>query len=98
MKNQNNLYDLLIKPVMTEKSNDLSSRNKYTFFVDRKSNKSLISRSVEFVFNVKVSDVNVLNSKAKNVRFKGVNGKQSSKKKAIVTLVDGYKIDLSRGE
>jgi large subunit ribosomal protein L23 len=93
------LYDVILKPVMSEKSNNLmASGNKYTFLVHKKSNKAIISKSIEFIFNVKVVSVNVLNSKARKVRFKGVRGTQSSSKKALVTLADGYKIDFTVGE
>jgi large subunit ribosomal protein L23 len=97
MKNKHDLYDVILKPVMSEKSNILTAENKYTFFVDRRSDKSLITKSVEFIFNVKVSCVNIVNLKSKKVRFKGVKGSQAARKKAVVTLADGFKIDLTSG-
>jgi len=97
MNNKHDLYDVIIKPVMSEKSNNLSGLNKYIFFVDKRSDKSSIKRSVEFIFNVKIDAINVINVRGDNVRFKGVRGKQAAKKKAIVTLAEGYKIDLTAG-
>ena len=97
MKNKHNLYDVILKPVMSEKSNILNGSNKYTFFVDKRSNKNSVTKSVEFIFGVKVSCVNIINLRSKNVRFKGVKGSQAARKKAVVTLVDGFKIDLSAG-
>jgi large subunit ribosomal protein L23 len=97
MKNKHDLYDVILKPVMSEKSNILTAGNKYTFFVDRRSDKSLIAKSVEFIFNVKVSCVNIVNLKSRKVRFKGVKGSQAARKKAVVTLSDGFKIDLTSG-
>jgi large subunit ribosomal protein L23 len=98
MQDKHKLYDIILKPLMSEKASNMSDLNKkYVFFVRRDAKKSMISKSVEFIFSVKVDSVNIINTKAKKVRFKGVQGKQSSKKKAIVTLADGYKIDLSVG-
>jgi len=94
MQNKQDLYDVILKPVMSEKSNNMNVDNKYTFFVDKRSSKSLVAKATEFIFNVKVQGVNIINSKQKKVVFKGVRGKQSSSKKAIVTLVAGDKIDL----
>ena len=97
MKNKHDLYDVLLHPLISEKSNILLGNNKYVFFVSKKSNKHLIKKSIEFAFDVKVESVNILNVKPRIVRFKGVKGKQVGKKKAFVTLVDGYKIDLVEG-
>ena len=91
------LYDVILRPIMSEKSNTLNSSNKYTFFVDVRSDKNLGARSVEFIFNVKVSSVNIANLKSRKVRFKGVRGSQAARKKAVVTLADNFKIDLTSG-
>lgn len=97
MTNKYELYDVLLRPLVSEKSNILLGDNKYVFFVDKRSNKGLVKKSVEFIFNVKVDSVNMLNVRSNSVRFKGVSGRQASKKKAFVTLVSGYKIDLVEG-
>lgn len=97
MTKHKDLYNLILQPVISEKANLLNSANKYIFFVNKKTNKQLIKQSVEFIFNVKVDDVNTLNIIAKKIKFKGVRGTQNSKKKAIVTLADGYTIDLVKG-
>jgi large subunit ribosomal protein L23 len=97
MKNKHKLYDVIVKPVMSEKGSNLNALNKYVFFVDKRSNKASVKKSVEGIFDVKVDAVNVINVRGDNVRFKGVKGKQAAKKKAIVTLAQGYKIDLTAG-
>lgn len=94
MINKHSLYDIILSPVMSEKSNNLNSLDKYVFFVNRKSSKGVIARAVEYIFNVKVESVNVVNLKRRKVVFKGVRGVQPAKKKAIVTLRSGDKIEL----
>ena len=90
-------YDLIKKPLVTEKTTLLSEQNKYIFEVMRDANKFAIKTLVEQVFDVKVKSVNVLNQKGKVKRFKGVFGRRSGMKKAIVTLEKDYSIDLAVG-
>jgi large subunit ribosomal protein L23 len=78
--------DVIKKPVITERSTQLMADKKYTFIVDRRSNKSEIKRAVEEIFGVKVSNVNTLTTKAKPKRVGRHSGYTSVKKKAIVTL------------
>jgi large subunit ribosomal protein L23 len=89
-----NFYDVIKKPVITEKANDVNSFNKYCFVVDSSANKAIIKASVEKIFNVKVSGVNIVNKKRTETFFKGRKGFNSSCKKAIVTLMSGFTIDL----
>ena len=81
--------DLLIKPVVSEKSYALLDENKYTFIVAPGSNKTQIKIAVEKVFGVKVSDVNTLNRQGKRKRTKAGFGKRADSKRAIVTLREG---------
>lgn len=92
------LHDLIRKPIITEKSTNLTEvSNKYVFEVSAEANKSNVKKAVEFVFGVKVQKVNVINQLGKTKRFKGKLGKRSDFKKAIVTLGEGDQIDFSGG-
>jgi large subunit ribosomal protein L23 len=86
--------DVLIKPVLSEKSYGLLADNKYTFVVNPNANKIEIKNAVEKLFNVKVLNVNTLNVKGKVKRMGKHVGRSSDKKKAIVTLQDGDKIEV----
>ena len=90
-------YNTIIKPIVTEKSTMLLENNQVVFLVDINSNKIDIKKSVELIFGVKVSAVNVIKVKGKTKRFKGTLGKRSDYKKAIISLPDGQSIDLSAG-
>ena len=85
-------YDIIIAPVVSERSMELTDGNKYVFKVDRKANKSEIKEAVETIFeNVKVKKVNTINMKGKSTRYGMITGKKSHWKKAIVTLTDDSK-------
>jgi large subunit ribosomal protein L23 len=92
-----NLYDVIRKPIISEKSNDLVKFSKYTFEVCSTVNKGIIKKSVEKIFNVKVLDVNVQNVRGNTTFFKSRKGVQRSSKKAVVTLVKDYTIDFIGG-
>ena len=79
----------------TEKSNKQVADGKYQLKVDKKSNKKEISSLVKNTFGVDVEKINVLNTKSKTKRFKGVEGTRSSYKKAIITLKKGQSINFS---
>jgi large subunit ribosomal protein L23 len=81
--------DVLIAPVISEKSYGLLDDNKYTFLVRPDANKTQIKIAVEKVFGVKVSDVNTLNRQGKRKRTKAGFGKRPDSKRAIVTLREG---------
>ena len=86
--------DVLVRPLISEKSYDrLSENNAYTFVVHSKSSKPEIRNAVEHLFNVKVVSVNTMNKKGKNKRFGFIIGRQSDKKIAIVTLKEGDTIE-----
>ncbi|WP_421850034.1 50S ribosomal protein L23 [Oricola sp.] len=90
-------YDVIVAPVITEKSTLVSENNQIVFDVARDASKPEIKAAVEALFNVKVKNVNTLLRKGKIKRFRGVKGRQSDVKKAIVTLVDGQSIDIATG-
>jgi large subunit ribosomal protein L23 len=87
--------DIVISPVVSEKSYDLiEKRNTYTFVVDRRSNKSEVKDAIEDVFGVKVTSVNTQNRVGKMKRTGLVRGRRKSTKRALVTLAQGDSIDL----
>lgn len=90
-------FNTIIKPIVTEKSTMLLENNQVVFLVDINSNKIDIKKSIQLIFGVKVSAVNVIKVKGKTKRFKGNLGKRSDYKKAIISLPDGQSIDLSAG-
>lgn len=92
-----NSYDILVKPVITEKSTILSANNQVVFKVAPAATKPLVKKAVEDIFNVKVNAVNIVNIKGKVKRFRGFMGKRSDVKKAIVTLAEGNTIDMTAG-
>jgi Ribosomal protein L23 len=89
------ITDVLKKPVLTEKSLTLmETENKYTFDVEVKSNKVEIKQAVEAMFGVKVKKVRTMHVKPKTKRVGKYVGKTNRRKKAIVTLAEGEKINL----
>ena len=91
-----NPRDILLAPVVSEKSYGLLDEGKYTFIVDPRANKTEIKIAVESVFGVKVDSVNTLNRKGKTRRTKFGLGKRKNTKRAIVTLKEGS-IDIFGG-
>ena len=94
--NKRDPRDVLISPVVSEKSYGLLDEGKYTFVVDPHANKTEIKFAVEQVFGVKVSSVNTINRKGKTRRTKFGLGKRKDTKRAIVTLREGT-IDIFGG-
>jgi large subunit ribosomal protein L23 len=90
-------YDVLKKPLITEKSTSLLQENKYTFEVDPRANKTEIKQAVQSIFKVKVEKVNTMRVKGKTKRVRNIPGKTSDRKKAIVTLRKGDKIEIFEG-
>jgi large subunit ribosomal protein L23 len=90
-------YDVIVSPVVTEKSTAASEHNKVIFNVLLDAGKADIKSAVEALFNVKVTKVNTLRRLGKTKRFRNTVGKLSDTKKAIVTLAEGQSIDLSSG-
>ncbi|MER7999554.1 50S ribosomal protein L23 [Streptomyces sp. NPDC095613] len=89
--------DILVKPVVSEKSYALLDENKYTFVVDPRANKTQIKEAVQAVFSVKVIGVNTLNRQGKRKRTRTGFGKRADTKRAIVTLAEGDRIDIFGG-
>jgi len=88
--------DILLAPVVSEKSYSLLDENKYTFVVDPRANKTEIKIAVEQVFGVKVSSVNTINRQGKTRRTRFGQGRRKNTKRAIVTLREGT-IDIFGG-
>ncbi|WP_077598467.1 50S ribosomal protein L23 [Olsenella urininfantis] len=90
----NSAYEVIIRPVVSERSFDQMAQNKYTFEVARQAAKEEIAAAVEKLFNVHVLKVNTLWVKPKNKRVRYVTGKTRTWKKAIVTIADGEQIEV----
>jgi large subunit ribosomal protein L23 len=90
-------YDVIVSPIITEKATIASEHNQVVFKVRRNATKPQIKAAVENLFEVKVTAVNTLLRKGKNKVFRGVRGAQQDVKKAVVTLADGYRIDVTTG-
>ncbi|TYB48607.1 MULTISPECIES: 50S ribosomal protein L23 [Actinomadura] len=89
--------DIIIAPVVSEKSYGLLDENKYTFIVRPDANKTQIKQAVEKVFGVKVTNVNTLNRQGKRKRTRFGYGKRKDTKRAIVSLAEGERIDIFGG-
>jgi large subunit ribosomal protein L23 len=90
-------YDTILSPVITEKATLLTELNKVVFQVAKDATKDEIAAAVEELFKVRVIKVNTMITKGKTKRFRGILGKRSDVKKAIVTLQEGQTIDISTG-
>ena len=86
--------DVILAPVVSEKSYGLLDNNAYTFVVHPEANKTEIRQAVEAIWDVKVLSVNTINRKGKTKRFRLTQGKRSDTKRAIVKLREGDKIEL----
>lgn len=93
-----NIYDMIKKPLLTEKSNNLKILNKYSLVVSFKTNKIQIKKAIERIFNVNVISVNIINVNVKNKIFKGRKGKVSRFKKAIISIKNMQKIKFLSGD
>ena len=89
--------DVLLAPVISEKSYGLLDENKYTFLVHPDANKTQIKIAVEQVFGVKVTGVNTLNRQGKARRTRVGTGKRPDTKRAVVSVADGQRIDIFGG-
>jgi large subunit ribosomal protein L23 len=90
-------YDVIRRPVITEKATMASEHGAVVFEVDIAANKPAIKEAVESLFGVKVKAVNTVTTKGKAKRFKGIKGRRNDVKKAYVTLEDGNTIDVTTG-
>ena len=90
-------YDVILSPVITEKSTRLSEANQVIFRVAPHATKPEIAKAVEALFKVKVTAVNTLRTRGKLKAFRGRRFRKSDTRKAIVTLAEGYQIDVTTG-
>jgi large subunit ribosomal protein L23 len=97
MKSENFSYDIILEPVVTEKSTNLSSLNKVVFKVADFATKDNIKKSVERLFKVNVTKVNTMNFKPRYKMVRGKVARTSGYKKAVVTLKKGQSIDITTG-
>jgi len=91
------MYDLILSPVITEKATLVSEHNQVVFRVPLNASKPEIKAAVEGLFNVTVTAVNTLIHKGKTKRFRGIVGRRSDTKKAMITLAEGQSIDVTSG-
>ena len=91
------MYEVIRAPLITEKTTNGSEHSQVTFRVSMDATKPEIKQAVESLFNVKVKAVNTLVRKGKRKIFRGFRGRQGDYKKAVVTLEDGYSIDVATG-
>ena len=90
-------YDVLVKPLITEKSTRIAEQNKVVFAINPNATKTDVKRAVESLFSVTVKKVNTINVEGKEKRFKGKIGRRQDVRKAIVTLAEGQSIDFAAG-
>ncbi len=90
--------DVIIKPVLSEKSTSLAEMRKYVFRVSKKANKKIVKRAIKEIFNVEPVSVNIINVRGHRKRVRYNYGFTPSWKKAIVTLKEGDKIELFEGQ
>ncbi len=88
-------YEIIKKPITTEKTTNLQQFNQYSFIVSKNSNSFEIKNAIEVIFKVKVSKVNTSILRGKGKTFKGQYGFRKDTKRAIVTLIEGNTIDSS---
>ena len=91
------LYDKILSPIITEKSTNISELNKIIFKVPSKANKKNLKKSIEKIFKVNVTKINIINKKNRIKITRGKKVKIKGYKKAIITLKKGQNIDLSTG-
>ena len=91
------LYDKILSPIITEKSTNISEQNKIVFKVPLKANKKNLKTSIEKIFKVNVTKINIINKKNRIKITRGKKVKIKGYKKAIITLKKGQNIDLATG-
>ena len=95
--NKVHLYDKIISPIVTEKSTNLSEQNKIVFKVPDKANKKILKKTIEKIFKINVTKINIINKKTLIKSTRGKKVKKKGFKKAIITLKKGQNIDLTTG-
>lgn len=89
------MYDVIESPAVTEKSQNALAQNKVIFYVAPNATKQSVKKTVQSLFRVDVTKVNIINEKGKTRRFRGRPGKLKDQKKAIVTVASGQQIDIT---
>ena len=95
--NKIHLFDKILSPIVTEKSTNLSEQNKIVFKIPTKANKKNVKKSIEKIFKVNVTKINIINKQNRTKFTRGKKVKVSGYKKAIITLKKGQSIDLTTG-
>ena len=95
--NKVHIYDKILSPLVTEKSTNLSEQNKIVFKVPTKANKKNLKNTIEKIFKVNVTKINIINKQNRSKLTRGRKVKISGFKKAIITLKKGQSIDLTTG-
>ena len=95
--NKIHLFDKILSPIVTEKSTNLSEQNKIVFKIPTKANKKNVKNSIEKIFKVNVTKINIINKQNRTKLTRGRKVKVSGYKKAIITLKKGQSIDLTTG-
>jgi len=95
--NKVNLYDKILSPIVTEKSTNISEQNKIVFKVPAKADKKNLKTSIEKIFKVNVTKINIINKRNRIKTTRGKKVKIKGYKKAIITLKKGQNIDLTTG-
>ena len=91
------LYDVIVRPLVTEKTTALSEQNKVVFKISPDATKKDVKKAVEAIFKVSVVKVNTINIDGKMKKFRGQNGQRNDMRKAVVTLAAGQTIDFAAG-
>jgi len=91
------MYELIRRPIITEKATLMSEFNQVSFYVPVDAHKFEIKSAIEDLFKVKVNAVNTLRQQGKVKRFRGEPGRRNETKKAIITLAEGHTIDVTTG-
>ena len=94
---KNRDYDVILSPVITEKATRILENNQVVFKVSKRATKPQIKNAIEVLYNVEVISVNTINIKGKSKIFKGIKGKRTDIRKAVIRLKEGQSIDLSSG-
>lgn len=96
-KDTKDAYRILVRPLVTEKATEQGTQNKYVFEVNISSNKVQVKKAIKSVYGVDPVDVNIVRMRGKNVTYGRVSGKRKARKKAVITLKPGDKIEIYEG-
>jgi large subunit ribosomal protein L23 len=91
------LYDVIVRPLVTEKTTTLAEQNKVVFKISPTATKQQVKAAVEAIFKVTVTKVNTINTEGKMKKFRGRDGQRNDLRKAVVTLAAGQSIDFAAG-